>query len=163
MSYLARLKRLDSDKKFPYPPEIVLTQLTQPGSVSCVSSIPAHIGKIHAANDGERIASESTSTAVEPITGALEKPLASFQDDSGADHSSYSSRTALDTDDRRPCSQCLNLRGRVCSIAKPERGALVVANQGYQPVPDTLQRCLGYQPNATDNDQRPGGERWPGL
>ena len=66
-------------------------------------------------------------------------------------------------DDRRQCSQCLNLRGRACSIAKPERGALVVANRGYWPAPDTLQRCAGYQPNVTDNDQRPGRERWPGL
>lgn len=66
-------------------------------------------------------------------------------------------------DDRRPCSQCLNLRGRVCTIAKPERGALVVANQGYRPAPDTLQRCAGYLPNATDDDQRTGRERWPEL
>lgn len=66
-------------------------------------------------------------------------------------------------DDRRRCSQCLNLRGRVCSIAKPERGALVVANKGYRPQSDSLQRCAGYLPNATDNDQRPGRERWPGL
>ncbi len=66
-------------------------------------------------------------------------------------------------DDRRTCRQCLNLRGRACNIAKPERGALVVANVGYRPQPDTLQRCAGYMPNATDNDQRPGGDRWPGL
>ncbi len=64
-------------------------------------------------------------------------------------------------DDRRTCSQCLNLRGRVCGIAKP--GGLVSANTGYRPAPDTLQRCAGYLPNATDNDQRPGWERWPGL
>lgn len=66
-------------------------------------------------------------------------------------------------DDRRTCRQCLNLRGRACNIAKPERGALVVANVGYRPQSDTLKRCAGYLPNATDNDQRPGGERWPGL
>lgn len=163
MSYLARLKRLDSDKNFTHPPETVPTQLTQPGSVSCVSSIPAHIEKIHAANDGERIDTESTSTAVEPITGAGGNPLASVQDDSDVDRRSYSLRTAPDTDDRRPCSQCLNLRGRVCTIAKPERGVPVVANQGYQPAPDTPQRCAGYLPNTTDDDQRMGCERWPGL
>ena len=66
-------------------------------------------------------------------------------------------------DDRRTCWHCLNLRGRACNIAKPERGALVVANVGYRPQPDTRHRCAGYLPNATDNDQRPGGERWPGL
>ena len=64
-------------------------------------------------------------------------------------------------DDRRRCSQCLNLRGRVCSVAIP--GGLVSANRGYQPMRDVLQRCAGYLPNATDNDQRPGRERWPGL
>jgi len=64
-------------------------------------------------------------------------------------------------DDRRQCSQCLNLRGRVCAIAKP--GGLVSANLGYRPVPDTLQRCAGYLPNTTDHDQRPGRERWPAL
>jgi hypothetical protein len=66
-------------------------------------------------------------------------------------------------DDRLTCTQCLNLRGRACTIAKPERGALVVANPGYRPAPDTLQRCAGYRPNTTDEDQRTGRERWPGL
>lgn len=136
MSYLARLKRLDSDKNFTHTPGTVPTKLTQPGSVGCVSSIPAHLEKIHAANDGERIDTESTLTAVEPIATAM--------------------------DDRRRCSQCLNLRQRVCTIAKPECGALV-ANRGYQPAFDTLQRCAGYLPNVTDNDQRPSCERWPGL
>ncbi len=64
-------------------------------------------------------------------------------------------------DERRTCSQCLNLRGRVCTIAKP--GGLVSANQGYRPAPDTLQRCAGYLPNTTDDDQRKGCERWPAL
>lgn len=64
-------------------------------------------------------------------------------------------------DDRRTCSQCLNLRGRVCTIAKP--GGLVSANRGYRPAPDMLQRCAGYLPNATDTNQQPGSERWPGL
>lgn len=64
-------------------------------------------------------------------------------------------------DDRRTCSQCLNLRGRVCSVATP--GGLVSANVGYRPAPDTLHRCAGYLPNATETNQQPGGERWPGL
>jgi hypothetical protein len=66
-------------------------------------------------------------------------------------------------DDRRTCSQCLNLRGRACTIAKPERGALVVANRGYRPDPARLLRCVGYVPGANDSDQRTGAERWPGL
>ena len=64
-------------------------------------------------------------------------------------------------DDRRTCSQCLNLRGRTCTIAKP--GGLVSARQGYQPMRDVLQRCAGYQPNNSDIDQRTGSERWRGL
>ena len=55
------------------------------------------------------------------------------------------------SDDRRTCSQCRNLRGRVCSIATP--GGLVSANLGYRPAADTLQRCAGYLPNATDTNQ----------
>jgi hypothetical protein len=66
-------------------------------------------------------------------------------------------------DDRRTCTQCVNLRQRACAIAKPERGALVVANQGYRPDPARLVRCDGYAPLASDPDQRPGAERWPGL
>jgi hypothetical protein len=65
-------------------------------------------------------------------------------------------------DDRRRCTQCLNLRQGVCSIAKPEAGALVVANRGYRPVNLPL-RCLGYTPKANDADQHPGPERWPFL
>ena len=64
-------------------------------------------------------------------------------------------------DDRRTCSQCRNLRGRVCSIATP--GGLVSANVGYRPAADILQRCAGYLPHRIDTDQRPGGERWPGI
>ncbi|MBL8397246.1 MAG: hypothetical protein JNL84_03740 [Candidatus Accumulibacter sp.] len=64
-------------------------------------------------------------------------------------------------DDRRCCTQCLNLRGWVCGVATP--GGLVSANRGYRPAPDTLQRCAGYLPNGSDKDQRAGRERWPGL
>lgn len=65
-------------------------------------------------------------------------------------------------DDRRCCSQCLNLRGAVCVVARP--GGLVSAIVGYRPAsPRVLQRCAGYAPNASDTDQRAGRERWPGL
>ena len=66
-------------------------------------------------------------------------------------------------DDRRRCSQCLNLRGRACTIAKPECGALVVANQGYQPDPARLMRCAGYLPMVGDTDQQSAAKRWPGI
>lgn len=64
-------------------------------------------------------------------------------------------------DDRRTCSQCQNLRGRVCGGATP--GGVVSANKGYRPQADTLQRCAGYLPNVSDTDRRTGSERWPGL
>lgn len=71
-------------------------------------------------------------------------------------------RTGDDPDDRRFCSQCLNLRGAVCSVAKP--GGLVSAIAGYRPaLPELPRRCAGYSPNADDPDQRPGRERWPGF
>ncbi len=62
-------------------------------------------------------------------------------------------------DDRRLCTQCLNLRGRTCTVAR--LGGLVSARRGYEPVRDMLHRCAGYAPNATDADQRTGHERWP--
>ena len=64
-------------------------------------------------------------------------------------------------DERRRCTQCLNLRGRACIIAQP--GGQVLARQGYQPIRDVLHRCAGYQPDSSDTDHRTGGERWPGL
>ena len=64
-------------------------------------------------------------------------------------------------DDRRTCTQCQCLQGRVCSIAYP--GGLVFARRGYTPMRDMLHRCAGYQPNTIDTDQRASGERWPGL
>ena len=63
-------------------------------------------------------------------------------------------------DDRRFCTQCLNLRGRACTVAR--LGGPVSARRGYEPVRDMLHRCAGYAPNATDADQRTGHERWPG-
>ena len=75
MSYLARLKRLDDAKIFTHTPEIVLPKLTEPGCVSCVSSIPAHIEKINAANDGEKVVTENNnvlaSTRLREITEHL--------------------------------------------------------------------------------------------
>ena len=67
MSYLARLKQIETEKTFADAPPPVLTKPTQPGSVSSVSSIPEHIEKNHAANDGERIDTENTATAAEHI------------------------------------------------------------------------------------------------
>ncbi|MBN8518470.1 MAG: hypothetical protein J5X22_05135 [Candidatus Accumulibacter sp.] len=69
---------------------------------------------------------------------------------------------AIADDDRRCCSQCGNLRGGVCVVARP--GGRVSAIVGYRPAsPDMPQRCAGYAPNANDTNQRTGREHWPGL
>lgn len=51
------------------------------------------------------------------------------------------------TDDRRTCSQCKNLSGRVCSIACP--GGVVSAVKGYTPNRTTLMRCAGFVTRGT--------------
>lgn len=63
-------------------------------------------------------------------------------------------------DDRRTCSQCLNVKGDACSIARP--GGLVSASKGYRPA-NLPMRCAGYSPSLRDKDQRAGADRWPGL
>ncbi|MCX7167869.1 MAG: hypothetical protein NTV11_16560 [Rhodocyclales bacterium] len=81
----------------------------------------------------------------------------------GADDTAELPKPDLLPDDRRTCSQCANLRQRACAIARPEHGALVVANRGFRPGPARLLRCAGFAPMADDTDQRPGANRWPGL
>ncbi len=132
---------------------ICLTYQRKPSWIGACTPDTADTSQIIKAGDVE----------AEPIADTPGNPLPSFQAEIAVDRNSPTLPTIADTDDRRTCSQCLNLRGRVCGIAKPQAGSLVVANVGYRPQPGTLHRCAGYQPNATDNDQRPGGERWPGL
>lgn len=64
-------------------------------------------------------------------------------------------------DDRRRCDQCANLTERGLCLAA--RRGEINASRIHEPVRDLLQRCVGYLPKATDTDQRPGRERWPGL
>ncbi|MBN8517598.1 MAG: hypothetical protein J5X22_21290 [Candidatus Accumulibacter sp.] len=60
-------------------------------------------------------------------------------------------------DDRRCCSQCLNLLSGVCVVARP--GGRVSAIRGHRPaLPDMPQRCSGYSPNTRDTDQQTGRE-----
>ena len=73
------------------------------------------------------------------------------------------SSNVMSDDDRIVCSSCQRLNDAgVCEVARPDRGALVVANRGYRPVL-MLTRCEGYLPLADDPDQRTGAERWQGL
>ena len=148
MSYLALLKQIEAAEISTHTPETVLTKPTQPGFVSCVSSIQGNIEKINAANDGLESNPETTSPATLPV--------------SPPEPANYiNPLTIQDSDNRRTCSQCRNLQGRVCSVASP--GGIVSANRGSRPDPERLRRCEGYLPNTADNDQRPGSERWPGL
>lgn len=149
---------------FPAPETGHVTAVTG-SNVIAVTPKPAWIGACTAVTD---VTSQTTNAlnnaeTVEPIADEPGNLRATFQAEINVDRNSSILPTVADTDDRRQCSQCLNLRRRDCAIAKPQAGALVVANLGYRPQPDTLHRCAGYLPNATDNDQRPGGERWPGL
>ena len=64
-------------------------------------------------------------------------------------------------EDRRRCEQCANLTERGLCLAA--RRGEINATHIHEPVRDLLQRCIGYLPKATDPDQRPGRERWPGL
>jgi hypothetical protein len=70
-------------------------------------------------------------------------------------------KSADNDDDRRRCDQCANLTERGLCLAA--RRGEINATRIHEPVRDLLQRCIGYLPKATDPDQRPGRERWPGL
>lgn len=121
--------------------------LTRPylSGVSEVSGVHASIGRFCAGTPG-------VTDGVSGVTARGELPTLAdepIERDTG--------RAGDDPDDRRFCTQCLNLRGGVCIIAKP--GGLVSAIVGYRPaLPNMLQRCAGYLPNARDTDQRTGGE-----
>lgn len=66
-------------------------------------------------------------------------------------------------DDRIACTDCANLADdQRCRVARPVRGALVVAAYGYSPVM-IPKRCEGFMPLDGAADQRTGRERWPGL
>ncbi|MDD2743386.1 MAG: hypothetical protein PHV02_14050 [Rhodocyclaceae bacterium] len=128
----------------------------------------ARVATVAVANTEQGQSAKPSVSFVSSILAPIEKTTPSknddvFQAEITVDRNSSILPTIADTDDRHTCSQCLNLRGRVCAIAKPQAGSLVVANVGYRPQADTMHRCAGYLPNATDNDQRTGGERWPGL
>jgi hypothetical protein len=163
MSYLSRLKQLACDEKFTDSPRPEPTELTKEGFGGFVSTVPGVYDNI-SANDSAAAASLKVGAGdtVEPFDReAFEERSAIAEFDGGLSRADAEA-LAWQEDDRRRCTQCLNLRQGVCSVAKPERGALVVANRGYRPVP-LLLRCAGYSPKPGDTDQRPCAERWPGL
>lgn len=61
-------------------------------------------------------------------------------------------------DDRRYCTQCVNLSlSGVCLAAF--RGE-IIASRTHHPADHLPRRCEGYLPRPDDFDQRPGRERW---
>ncbi len=61
-------------------------------------------------------------------------------------------------DDRIHCTDCANLRGRICAQA-----AMLGASHGYTPVLNIARRCEGFKPRPEALDQRTGAQRWPSL
>ncbi|HRD87494.1 MAG TPA: hypothetical protein PK752_04425 [Accumulibacter sp.] len=51
---------------------------------------------------------------------------------------------AVTDDDRRRCTECRNLRGAVCVVARP--GGRMSAIVGYRPATGILQRCPAFKP-----------------
>ncbi len=182
MSYLSRLKQLTGSKNFTHGPCADLTKPPKAPFVSSVSMVQGVYENISANNSGlntpPTIGIDDKAThagilerhpdavAAEPLTPvdpeAWEERAAIAEFDGGLNRDA-AEQLAWREDDRRTCTQCINLRQRACSIAKPERGAVVVANRGYRPDPARLLRCAGYLPMANDSDQRSGAERWNGL
>lgn len=66
-----------------------------------------------------------------------------------------------DTDDRRTCATCTN--SQTYGPCMAARRGEIVASRNYEPDRTLLRRCEGYRPDRTDQDQRPGRQRWPGL
>jgi len=184
MSYLSRLKQLSGDEEFTHRPRPELTELTKAPFGGFVGMGPGCIEKITAANSqivgaDDTAANSMTANDENAIRAWLalidETDLATIadvlkrcqQDTEARDY--FTGRAAAELpkadpfpDDRRTCTRCLNLRQGVCSVAKPEAGALVVASRGYRPVNLAL-RCAGFSPKPSDTDQRIGAEQWPGL
>jgi hypothetical protein len=124
---------------------------------------PLEVAFAPAATHGEVLNFYPDARAAEPIAPGrrpLGEPLTE-----GQEHElrAWLAPTIADyPDERRFCTQCLNLRGAVCSVAKP--GGLVSAVVGYRPArPELPRRCAGFAPSIDDPDQRPGRERWPGF
>jgi hypothetical protein len=121
------------------------------GNLRLATAIPA----IPAIREGA-----ATATVARIATIAVASPTEAKTAKPDEERTAIAEALAWAEDDRRRCRLCLNLRGGVCSIAKP--GGLVSANKGYRPA-NVLLRCAGYSPALQDADQRAGAERWPGL
>ena len=124
------------------------------------------LGKLKASGDQTYVekwlpAIREHKTSIIAFLSEAEGDPAEYPTNSDDDCNSLSQPNQAYGDDRRLCTQCQNLRGRVCKIAAP--GKLVSARECYQPMRNLLHRCSGYVPDLCDTDQRIGTERWQGL
>lgn len=125
---------------------------------ACTPATAATAENVEVRSEAGKVGADDT--AAEPFDRESFEERAAIAEFDGGLSRDEAEALAWQEDDRRRCRQCLNLRGDVCSIAKP--GGLVSANRGYRPV-NLPMRCAGYSPKAGDTNQRAGAVRWPGL
>lgn len=165
LSYLARLKQLESVENSSHAPDLEPAKAANAPYVGFVGMYPgANAEKINAitAEQENRIriwmAREGETDAQiigEYLDGCRHDPeaLAYFL------KRAEEVPATVSDDDRITCKQCLNLINQRCQAAR--RGE--IASPGYQPVQDLFRRCEGYTPYSNDPDQRLGRIRWPNL
>ena len=178
MSYLARLKQLESGEIFHNTPKPEPTKPTKPPFDGFVGSIPGANENIYI----EKGLAETDSTTAhgrwlvhfadrEPVEvycnpdADLANIMQTYPDALAAEpiperikrvftEAENAEWEALwlgvPDDDRITCTQCAKLRGRVCTAA----GGAVNALKGYMPILEILRRCEGYAPLKTTMEQR---------
>jgi hypothetical protein len=166
MSYLSRLKQLSGDQNFTHSPSDEPTKPPKAPFVSSGSTVQGAYENI-SANDSavESLSKVGADGTAEPFDREAWDERAAICEFDGGLSREDAEAIAWHEDDRRRCTQCLNRRPHdgVCKVAEPKVDAVVVANRSYAPDPVRSRRCEGYSPKASDPDQRPGAERWPGL
>ena len=98
----------------------------------------------------------------EALAVAMADPEAALQSFALA-HPDEPIRSSVKSDDRRTCSGCMNLTGMGSCLAAARGELPYIASRKYSPAPNVPKRCEGYQPKASDADQRTAAERWPNL
>lgn len=177
MNYLARLKQLESGEIFHHTPKPEPTKPTKGASDGFVGSIPGAYENIHAENDANvtRNQEEHWRWLVhfadrEPVEvycnpdADLANIMQTYPDALGAEpiperipqvfteaeNAEWETLwLGVPDDDRITCTQCANLRGRVCTVASGPVNAL----KGYMPILEILRRCEGYAPLKTTMEQ----------
>ena len=113
------------------------------GRVTMASDTNSHQLPASIVDDVGRPSTDSEARVAENADSALVVDLWQLSEQ-GLERSAQFAVQTMDPgpDDRQYCAQCVNLRGRVCIVAKP--GGVVSATVGYRPVTDLLHRCAGF-------------------